>query len=217
MKKLLLITIVLAFGCSQTDKKETELGLPYYVDSSFTPYWPGDADFNIDLDTAHQVGAFRFQNQNGDFVRHDDFEGKVFVANFFFTYCPSICPKMENNLSTIQDEFLENDLVKILSHSVMPWADSVSRLKEYAELNDINSSIWHLVTGERDDLYRMGRTQYFADEGFGKGLTDLDDFLHTENIVLVDGDRHIRGVYNGTLPLEMKRLISDINWLLRNS
>lgn len=206
--------ISLLFSCG-TKSGSGEISLPYYHEESFTAHWPEEG--NISLDTIHRIPNFRFTNQDGNVITNAEFEGGIYVANFFFTACPTVCPKMEANLSLIQDEFLTDGRVKLLSHTVMPWADSVSRLQEYAEMNDVKSGKWHLVTGEKDELYKMGRLAYFADEGFGKGLTSLDDFLHTENIILVDQQRRIRGIYNGTLRLEMKRLIDDIRVLLKES
>ena len=110
--------------------------------------------------------------------------------------------------------YFREDLRKILSHSVMPWVDSVQVLAEFAQLNNINSDQWHLVTGEKDKIYQLARNSYFADEGFGKSITSNEDFLHTENILLIDQQRRIRGIYNGTIRLDMLRLIDDIHTLL---
>ena len=96
----------------------------------------------------------------------------------------------------------------------MPWLDSVGRLKEYAVLNGIDDENWSLLTGDKNDIYQLARSSYFADEGFGKTVTEEDDFLHTENLLLIDQNRHIRGIYNGTLSLETKQLIEDIKSLL---
>lgn len=212
MKNLSYILLAtLLIGCT-SKKGEEKLVLPFYNEETFTAEWIEENDPGYNQ--IHTIYDFKFINQEGQTITNETFDGKVYVANFFFTMCPTVCPKMEANLSLIQDEFKGNDQVKILSHTVMPWADSVARLKEYALQNDINSDQWHLVTGKQEDLYRMGRLAYFADEGFGKGLTDLDDFLHTENMVLVDQKRRIRGIYNGTLRLEMRRMMDDIRQLL---
>ena len=212
MKNLSYITIaILLMGCS-SKKGEEKLELPFYNEETFTAEWIEEND--PAYDQIHTISDFKFINQEGQTITNETFDGKVYVANFFFTLCPTVCPKMEANLSLIQDEFKGNEQVKILSHTVMPWADSVARLKEYALQNDINPDQWHLVTGKQEDLYRMGRLAYFADEGFGKGVTDLDDFLHTENMVLIDQKRRIRGIYNGTLRLEMRRMMDDIRQLL---
>lgn len=211
MKNFILIVFIWIGAC--TSKKETvEIDLPFYNEETFTAEWIDEDDPRYEV--IHTISDFEFVNQDGRVITNKTFDGKVYVANFFFTLCPTVCPKMEANLSLIQDEFQGNDQVKILSHTVMPWADSVARLKEYAFQNEINSDQWYLVTGKQEEIYKMGRLDYFADEGFGKGVTDLDDFLHTENIVLVDQERRIRGIYNGTLKLEMRRMIADIKYLL---
>jgi protein SCO1 len=210
MRNYYFILIVLFISCSS--KQEGEIALPFYNDETFTAEWIDEDDPTYDQ--IHTISDFQFINQEGEVITNETFDGKIYAANFFFTLCPTVCPKMESNLSLVQDEFRSNEQVKILSHTVMPWADSVEQLNKYAVLNDINSEQWHLVTGDQKELYKMGRLAYFVDEGFGKGVTDLDDFLHTENIVLIDQKRRIRGIYNGTLKLEMRRMIEDIKWLL---
>lgn len=212
--KFCFILVPLIICRCSFDRSSGAIDLPYYSDETFSAEWIEDGDEK--LESIHTIAKFSFEDQDGNRITNDTFYGKVYVANFFFTLCPTVCPKMESNLSLVQDEFLENDQVRILSHTVMPWADSVARLKEYAEQNDIVSDKWHLVTGDQEAIYRMGRLSYFADEGFGKGVTDLDDFLHTENIVLIDQNRRIRGIYNGTLKLEMRRMIEDIKQLLES-
>lgn len=211
MRNYFVLLIVLITSCT-TKKEEGLIDLPFYNDETFTAEWIEEDDPKFDQ--IHTISDFQFINQDGEEVTNKTFDGKVYAANFFFTLCPTVCPKMEANLSMIQDEFRLNDEVKILSHTVMPWADSVERLKEYAIVNEIRSDQWHVVTGEQEELYKMGRLAYFVDEGFGKGVTDLDDFLHTENIVLIDQKRRIRGIYNGTLRLEMRRMVDDIKLLL---
>ncbi|WP_424963244.1 SCO family protein [Ekhidna sp.] len=213
MKNFMLIIVILIGACT-SKKEKAEIDLPFYSEETFTAEWIAEDDPRYGK--IHTISDFEFINQEGKLITNKTFDGKVYVANFFFTLCPTVCPKMEANLSLIQEEFQGNDQVGILSHTVMPWADSVARLKVYALQNDINSDQWHLVTGEQEEIYKMGRLDYFADEGFGKGVTDLDDFLHTENIVLVDQKRRIRGIYNGTLKLEMRRMIEDIRYLLKN-
>jgi len=212
---LLLVTIISFFvGCNSTSKKEsTSIELPFYNQADYTPEWiePDDPKY----DKIHTISPFKFVNQNGDTISNEAFDGKVYATNFFFSVCPNVCPKMKKSLSLVQDRYLEDDRVKILSHTVMPWVDSVGRLNEYAVQNDINSKKWDLVTGKKDAIYKLARESYFADEGFDKTLTSEEDFLHTENVVLVDQKRRIRGVYNGTLPLEMERMMEDIETLLK--
>ena len=119
---------------------------------------------------------------------------------------------MTTNMIRIQKEFEKDDDIKLLSHTVMPWADSVSVLKEYANLKGIDNKKWHLLTGRQEEIYNLARQSYFAEKEIGLDK-DSDEFLHTENFVLIDGKGRIRGVYNGTLALEMTRLITDIRTL----
>ncbi|MBR09360.1 MAG: SCO family protein [Rickettsiales bacterium] len=202
---LIFLLGIYLFGC---DSKSTKVSMPYYTQADFTPKWIAG-----NVDTIHQVADFSLTNQDGQIITNADLKGKIYVTNFFFTICPTVCPKMTNNLQRVQEAFAQDDEVMLVSHTVMPWLDSVEVLKEYALKNEIQTNKWQLLTGDKSLIYQLGRQSYFADEGFGKSVTDMDDFLHTENIVLVDGNQHIRGVYNGTLPLEMTRLIEDIQRL----
>jgi protein SCO1 len=162
----------------------------------------------------HTIADFSFTNQNGKIITQKDYEGKIYVADFFFTTCKSICPKMTTNLVDVQKAFLNNPKVKLLSFSVMPDIDSVSVLKEYAALNGVNDSKWNLVTGDKKAIYTMARKSYLAVKQ-GKPEEQYD-MVHTENLVLVDSKKRVRGFYDGTNKEEIKRLIEDINWLCEN-
>ena len=162
----------------------------------------------------HTISDFSFTNQNGKSITQKDYEGKIYVADFFFTSCKSICPKMTTNLVEVQKAFLDNSKVKLLSFSVMPDIDSVSVLKEYAKINSVIDSKWNLVTGDKKAIYAMARKSYLAVKQ-GKP-EELYDMVHTENFVLVDSKRRIRGFYDGTKKEEIQRLIEDINWLCEN-
>jgi protein SCO1/2 len=162
----------------------------------------------------HTISDFSFTNQNGKSITQKDYEGKVYVADFFFTTCKSICPKMTTNLVEVQKAFLDNSKVKLLSFSVMPDIDSVSVLKEYAKINGVIDSKWNLVTGDKKAIYAMARKSYLAVKQ-GKP-EELYDMIHTENFVLVDSKKRIRGFYDGTKKEEIQRLIEDINWLCEN-
>ena len=162
----------------------------------------------------HTISDFSFTNQNGKSITQKDYEGKIYVADFFFTTCKSICPKMTTNLVEVQKAFLHNPKVKLLSFSVLPDIDSVSVLKEYAKINSVIDSKWNLVTGDKKAIYAMARKSYLAVKQ-GKP-EELYDMVHTENFVLVDSKRRIRGFYDGTKKEEIKRLIEDINWLCEN-
>jgi protein SCO1/2 len=162
----------------------------------------------------HHIANFSFTNQNGKTITQKDYEGKIYVADFFFTTCKSICPKMTTNLVDVQKAFLHNPKVKLLSFTVMPDIDNVSILKEYAKINGVVDSKWNLVTGDKKAIYTMARKSYLAVK---QGKPDEQyDMVHTENFVLVDSKKRVRGFYDGTNKEEIKRLIEDINWLLED-
>jgi len=162
----------------------------------------------------HFISDFSFTNQNGKTITQKDYEGKIYVADFFFTTCKSICPKMTTNLVDVQKAFIDNPKVKLLSFSVMPDVDSVSVLKEYAKINGVVDSKWNLVTGDKKAIYTMARKSYLAVK---QGKPDEQyDMVHTENFVLVDSKKRVRGFYDGTNKAEIQRLIEDINWLCEN-
>lgn len=160
----------------------------------------------------HTIADFSFTNQNGKTITQKDYEGKIYVADFFFTTCQSICPKMTANMVDVQKAILNNPKVMLLSHTVTPEIDSVSVLKKYALEIGVVDSKWNLVTGDKKDIYYIARKSYLAVKT-GKP-EELYDMVHTENFVLVDSKRRVRGFYDGTNPDEIKKLIKDINWLL---
>ena len=190
---LLSIFILVACNDSKPNKSRVET-LPFYSEATFTPQWIAPND-EI-LDTFHRISPFKLTNQDGVVVTEKTFEDKIYVVDFFFTVCPGICPKMTANMAVLQDEFLQDDDVLLLSHSVTPERDSVPVLKEYAINKGVISRKWHLVTGTQQEIYKLGRKDYFVEEDLGLNKKE-DEFLHTENFVLVDRDRHIRGIYNG--------------------
>ena len=175
---------------------------------------PEDIDPNL-IDTTllfgnhdHRIPDFKFHDQEGRTITQDEFNNKIYVANFFFTTCPSICPTLMKHTKLIQDEFIDDDNILLISHTVYPEHDSVQVLNAFAELNGINSEKWHLVTGNKHDIYELSRKGYFAisyNPSRGK-----DAFIHTENVILIDKERKIRGIYTGTRLHEINRLIEDI-------
>lgn len=209
-----LIVIALACflaSCRTTTKENKNVSaLPYYKEATFTPHWMSPDD-EI-LEDFHQVSSFQLTNQEGKMVTEKTFEGKIYITDFFFTICPGICPKMTKNMGILQEEFLKDDEVLLLSHSVTPEMDSVSVLKRYAEEKGIISGKWHLVTGDQQDIYKLGRKDYFVEEDLGLEKEE-DEFLHTENFVLIDKDRHIRGIYNGLNKASIRQLIADVKTL----
>lgn len=208
----IMLTIILLAGCSSTEQpaKQNNNALPYYTNASFTPEWYNDND--TALKYIHSIPAFSFINQNGDTVTNHTFSQKIYVANFFFTTCPGICKNLTANLKLVQKAFEKDSNVLLISHSVMPATDNVSKLKKYAEENGIINNKWHLVTGDKEAIYTIARKAYFADEDLGKQLT-VNDFLHTENVLLIDQHKRIRGVYKGISAIEMENLIKDIQLL----
>jgi protein SCO1/2 len=162
----------------------------------------------------HTIGNFSFINQNGKTITQKNYEGKIYVADFFFTTCGSICPKMTSNMEDVQKAFLNNPKVMLLSHTVTPEIDSVPVLKKYAVSKGIDDSKWNLVTGDKKEIYSLARKSYLAVK-LGKP-EELYDMVHTENFVLVDTRKRVRGFYDGTKKEEIKRLIDDINWLCEN-
>jgi len=159
----------------------------------------------------HTIADFSFTNQNGKTITQKDYEGKIYVADFFFTTCQSICPKMTTNLVAVQKAFITNPKVKLLSFTVTPDIDNVSVLHAYATINGVIESKWNLVTGDKKAIYTMARKSFLAVK---QGKPDEQyDMVHTENFVLVDAKKRVRGFYDGTKKEEIQRLIEDINWL----
>ena len=195
-------------GCNSKNQNKA-LQLPYYNSADFTPSFISSDEAVKKI--THHIANFSFRDQDNSIITQKDIEGKIHVANFFFTACGSICPKMMGNLKMAQDVYKKDSSLLFLSYSVTPWLDSVPKLKKYAEHESIKYP-WHLLTGSKAAIYDLARTSYFADEdlGFSK---DSSDFLHTEHILLIDKQKRIRGIYNGTLQLEIEQLIKDIEIL----
>ena len=209
---LAFFCLLVFFSCKETNEKQSRVEtLPFYGEATFTPRWiaPTNADKLKDF---HRVSPFKLINQEGDTISEKTFNDKIYITDFFFTSCPGICPKMTANMGELQEEFLEDDDVLLLSHSVTPVRDSVPILKNYAESKGIKSEKWHIVTGERSVIYSLGRKDYFVEEDLGLEK-DPDDFLHTENFVLIDKNRHIRGIYNGLNKASLQQLIADVKTL----
>jgi protein SCO1/2 len=209
LKNSWLTLLILLVSCKS---KPTEPPLPFINKPDFTPEWISKSD--AEYKNIHRIPTFSFTDQDGKTITEKTVDGKIYVANFFFTRCGSICPKMTTNMGLIQAAFKNNDDVILLSHSVTPEMDSVPVLKKYANAKGVISGKWHLLTGREEDIYNLAKKQYYAGDTIGYYQTG-NEFLHTENFILVDKFRRIRGVYNGTLPLEAERLIEDINTLLK--
>ena len=199
-----IITISLFYSALKPSKS-----LPIYNPSDVNPEL---VDSTVQyISKYHTIADFSFVNQNGKTITQKDYEGKVYVADFFFTTCGSICPKMTTNLAEVQKAFVNNPKVMLLSHTVLPEMDSIPVLKAYAIKNGVIDSKWNLVTGDKKAIYTLARKSYLAVK-LGKP-TALYDMVHTENFVLVDQKRRVRGFYDGTKKEDITRLIEDINFL----
>ena len=176
------------------------------------PYY-GQKNSMKDGDTSyHTVKPFMFTNQYNEKVTEETVKGKIYVTDFFFTTCQSICPIMSSELERVYKQFANREEIMILSHTVSPEEDSVNVLMDYAKLHGVNDKKWLFLTGEKKHLYDMARTSYLLNAEEGNG--DENDFIHTQNFALVDKERHLRGFYDGTDSIEVSRLITDINLLL---
>ncbi len=156
----------------------------------------------------HRILDFHLTNQYGETITEKTFKNKIYVADFFFTTCTTICPIMGTNMAKIQEAFKDDDEIMLLSHSVTPKMDSVPVLKKYADKKGAVKGKWHLTTGDKKHIYELARKSYMVAKDDGNG--DEYDFIHTENFVLVDPNKKIRGVYDGTSSKDIDRLIADI-------
>ena len=163
----------------------------------------------------HIIADFSFTNQNGKIITQKDYDGKIYVADFFFTTCGTICPMMTDNMVWLQDQIKDNPKVMLLSHSVTPDIDSVSVLKVYAKRKGVIDAKWNLVTGNKKDIYYIARKSYLAVKT-GKP-SELYDMVHTENFVLVDDKKRVRGFYDGTKRKEVEKLLEDILFLCESN
>lgn len=187
--------------------------LPVYNPVDVNPRLVDDSVKHISRN--HRISDFDLINQNGRAVTKEDFEGKIYVADFFFTRCQTICPIMAVNMRDLQEEFKNDPDLKFLSHSVTPVMDSVPVLRAYADKNEAIDGKWEITTGDKRHIYELARKSYFAvlDEGDGGD----QDFIHTEQFILVDQKGQIRGFYDGTEKEEMQRIIDDISILKKES
>lgn len=186
-------------GCGQhkTDKKLPVLGRKE-IDAGDTIY--------------HTIEDFKFINQDSVIVTPATFEDKIYIADFFFTSCPTICPVMKSQMLRVYEEFKNNKDVAILSHTIDPEYDTVALLHDYAERLGVESSTWHFVTGEKEKIYDIGQTSYMV-----TALEDKNEpggFLHSGAFILVDKEKRIRGIYDGTEKDAVSKLIEDVSLLL---
>ncbi|MFK5879798.1 MAG: SCO family protein [Flavobacteriaceae bacterium] len=199
-----VIMIFAIYSILNPDKR-----LPIYSPADVNPRLVDDEVRHIRK--GHTISNFSLINQNGETITQKDYEGKIYVADFFFTRCQTICPIMTNNMVKIQEAFNDDDNIMLLSHSVTPVMDSIPVLREYADMKGVDDNKWNITTGDKKHIYELARKSYFAvvDEGDG----GMQDFIHTENFVLVDKKKQIRGYYDGTDAKDVDRLIEDIKLL----
>jgi len=202
-----LSSSLLLLHCSSKHNKAV---LPYYNNPDFTPHFIAAAEAEKTI--SHTIADFSFTDQDAKNITQKSIAGKIHVANFFFTACGSICPAIMKNIKAAQESIKQDSNVVFLSYSVTPWLDSVAKLKKYADHYSISSSNWHLLTGNKAEIYKLARTSYFAEEDIGYSK-DSSEFLHTEHILLIDKHKRLRGIYNGTLQLETEQLAKDIEAL----
>lgn len=198
-----LILVIVSFSYTYWFPKQP---LPIYNPSNFNPEL---VDKSLQNKTEHHtVSDFNLINQNGETITQDDYKDKIYVTDFFFTRCGTICPIMTDNMAEIQQEFLNDDDIMLLSLSVTPEIDSVSVLRDYANKKGVIDSKWNVTTGNKKHIYNLARKSYFAVAERGDG--GLQDFIHTSNFILIDKENQIRGIYDGTNADDILQIIADI-------
>ena len=177
--------------------------------------------YKVKLPVLSYVHDFSFTNQDGENITQKNVQGKVYVAEYFFTTCKGICPKMNANMKTVYDRFKNEPDFKIISHTCMPETDSVPLLKAYKQNllgtgnNTTTSNNWYFVTGNKDSLYKMARESYLLDNEKNNSINIQEQFIHTQFFALVDKQGRVRGVYDGLKPDELQKLNNDIEGLLK--
>jgi protein SCO1/2 len=215
----LIVSIAIFFGIYSLQTPEKML--PIYSPRGVNPELVDSTVQHIGND--HKIANFSFTNQNGKIITQKEYENTIYVADFFFTTCPTICPKMTSNMVWLQNQLKKYPNVKLLSFSVTPDIDTPEVLKKYAQEKGVDDTRWNLVTGDKKEIYYLARKSYLAVKT-GKP-EELYDMVHTENFILIDKNKRIRGFYDGTnldRPSEdgqtknMQQLLSDIIWLVDN-
>ena len=171
----------------------------------------GERDIEGNDTIYHTIADFKFVNQDSAAVTNDTFKGKIYVADFFFTSCRTICPKMKSQMLRVYDSVENDSEVLLLSHTIDPEYDTVGLLKDFAERLGVESKKWHFVTGEKEEIYRIAQTSYFATALEDK--SEPDGFIHIGAFLLIDKHQRIRGKYDGTLEDDVNRLLKDIEKL----
>jgi len=197
LSKIILVYFVV-LGCQQ-EKKLPFLGPKVIGEQGDTVY--------------HKIPNFKFLNQDSVWISEKEMAGKIYVADFFFTTCPTICPKMKTQLLRIYDKFAEDDRVRILSHTIDPEYDGINVLKEYAKKLKITTPRWNLLTGKKSDIYQLGEKSYMVTAQ--EDSNEMGGFVHSGAFILVDKNRHVRGIYDGTKEEDVNHLIEDMSLLLK--
>jgi protein SCO1/2 len=207
----LIISIALFNSCGQLSKESNkEATLPILGRNSLVERIENG---KVNYDTVpHTIRDFAFVNQDSDTVSNSTFDGKVYVADFFFTSCPTICPVMKKQMLRVYEEYKDNPKVGILSHTIDPEYDTVALLKNYAERLGVTSNTWHFVTGDKETIYKLSESSYMVTAG--EDDTAPGGFIHSGAFLLVDDLRRVRGVYDGTEQDQVDILIADIEKLL---
>jgi protein SCO1/2 len=207
-KWIIVFLAVLFVACSNEEKSQ----IPYYNTPDFTPHFLTATEAEKFIH--HRINQFEMSNQLGKKFSDKDLQGKIYVANFIFTKCGKICPEMTAQMKRIDRAFHKNSDVALISFTVTPWLDDVKTLHEFGKKHQISPKNWQLLTGKKEEIYQLARKSFFAEETLGYNKAS-SEFLHTEHLVLVDQKGRIRGIYNGTLPLDADQCIEDIQEILK--
>ncbi|MFM6132267.1 MAG: SCO family protein [Sphaerospermopsis kisseleviana] len=207
MTRVILLCLLALLASCSANRRPGE-GLPFYDSADFTPRWSRDS--------THRVGDFTLTSQTGAPLSGRDLRGRMHVASFFFTTCTTICPLLVDTLGRAQSALAGHDDVVMVSYSVTPTIDTPAVLEAFGKAHGIDPARWSLLTGPADDIYRLARESYFADDRrLDLSQPAATQILHTEKVLLVDHEGHLRGVYNGTVPFDIDRLVGDIDTLRR--
>lgn len=204
------VGLLLLAACGTPASESPSDALPFYDSPEFTPRWLKPAEVPEDF---HHVPPFSLTDQHGATITEKHLDGNIAVVDFFFTSCPGICPMLTKNMALVDASLPDDAPVVFLSHSVTPTDDTVEVLQQFAEAKGVTSARWHLLTGDRDVIYHLGRSVYYAEEDLGVSKSP-DDFLHTENMLLLDRKRRLRGIYNGLNKTSIRQLIGDAKLLM---
>jgi protein SCO1/2 len=211
---LFLAFVFAAFWFSNSLNEKVKEQLPIINPNDVNPELVDEAMQGVGQ--GHTIRYFELKNQLGETVTGKELDGKIYVADFFFTTCGGICPKMTKQMVRIQNEFKDNDRVMLVSHTVTPEHDTVEVMKKYADKYNADHAKWLFLTGNKKEIYGLARRAYFIVKAAQEGEDDGSgsDFIHTENFVLIDAKKRIRGYYSGIRESSVDSLMNDIRQLL---